>query len=319
MKTLEKFSPMLACDFHESKIKFPCLIQPKIDGVHALNQNGKLVGRSLKAFANKHVTALFSKPEYHGFQGEMIVGTNPSHPDLCRNTTSALNTIEGEPEVNWWLFDYITEETKDLPYVERIEELHKELERLDLPEDIYVVPSLLIYNLDQLNETDSDYLSNGFEGSILRNPNLPYKFGRCGKTFMGCWRVKRFIEEEIIVTEIKEGQHNNNEAKTNELGLTERSTSKENMLPNAQVGTIVGKLLKDVLEPSSGILLFSKGTEIDVSAGAMTQEERKYYFENQDQLIGKVVKFKMFPRGIKDKPRFPTFVSIRPDFDLVDV
>ena len=39
---------MLARDWIESKVQFPCYIQPKIDGVHAINIDGKLVARSLK-------------------------------------------------------------------------------------------------------------------------------------------------------------------------------------------------------------------------------------------------------------------------------
>jgi hypothetical protein len=57
---------MLACDWIEQSVKFPCIVQPKIDGVHSLNRDGKCVGRSLKAHANPHTNVVFSQPEYHG-------------------------------------------------------------------------------------------------------------------------------------------------------------------------------------------------------------------------------------------------------------
>ena len=38
-----------------------------------------------------------------------------------------------------------------------------------------------------------------------------------------------------------------------------------------------------------------------------------------EELVGHTIKFKTFPKGIKNKPRFPTFVSIRADSDKVGV
>ena len=52
--------PHLACDADINKIKYPCYVLPKIDGVRALVIDGKLVGRSLKTHANKHITYLLS-------------------------------------------------------------------------------------------------------------------------------------------------------------------------------------------------------------------------------------------------------------------
>jgi len=68
---MDNFKPMLACDWFEEKIKFPCIIQPKVDGVHSVNRHGKLLGRSLKPHDNLFITQQYSKPEFHGFCGEM--------------------------------------------------------------------------------------------------------------------------------------------------------------------------------------------------------------------------------------------------------
>ena len=43
---------------------------------------------------------------------------------------------------------------------------------------------------------------------------------------------------------------------------------------------------------------------------------RKHYFENPGELVGKVVKFKSFMHGIKDLPRFPTFICLRDPEDM---
>ena len=310
---MNKYKPQLACDWHEEHVKFPCIVQVKIDGVHALNQDGVFLGRSLKKHDNLYLTEKFSKPEFNGFCGEMILGDNPAADDLCRLTSGAMRTIQGGPDCTWWLFDYITEEVKHLGYKERMRILLDMVLNLpdELNESVFIIGAKLVNTMQELLEFEQLSLDAGYEGIIIRDPEALYKFGRCGKTHMGAWRVKRFIEEEILVTEIEEGRTNNNAKTTNELGRSERSTHQENMQPNAQVGSIKGTLIKSILDPQTRKLRIARGALVTVSPGKMTEDERKYYFKNQHELIGQVVKFKLFPKGIKDSARFPTFVTIK--------
>lgn len=301
------FKPMLACNYDESKLKFPLLVQPKIDGVRSLNMTGKLTGRSLKSHANKHVTSYFSHSTFIGFDGEMAAEVM-THPDLCRLTTSALNTITGEPWVAWHLFDYITPSTKDWGYFYRWEALNKryQLIKNELPQlasHLRPVGFQMVNSLEELNHWDNKYLDDGFEGTIIRDPYGKHKQGRSTVKEGGLLRIKRFIEEEAEVISFEEGQMNNNEATINELGYTERSTHQENMIANGLIGRLICKVLKT-------------GEEIIVSPGRLTHIERQFYFENPNQLIGKTIKFQHFPKGVKDKPRFPTFQSFRASSDI---
>jgi hypothetical protein len=118
--------PMLASDWHPEKVQFPVVVQPKFDGVRALNLFGKFTGRSLKPFKNKHVTAQFSRSALLGFDGE-AAAAHEADELLCSKTTSALGTIEGAPYLVWWLFDYVTTETRDLPYLARYEALQRRI------------------------------------------------------------------------------------------------------------------------------------------------------------------------------------------------
>lgn len=312
----DNFKSMQPCDWFEDKVKFPCYIQPKIDGVAAFNRYGRLIGRSLKQHENKYTTDFWSKPEYHGFCGEMISGTNPTHPDLCRITSGDLRRHEGEPLTNWYLFDYVTDATKDLSYNDRIDALLSKLDDLDHPVNIHVIGSVGVNNMEELITLENQYLDLGYEGIIIRDPTLPYKYGRCGKTFMGAWRVKRFIDAEAEIIEIEEGSKNLNEAKINERGRTERSTCKENLIPNGLVGNLKGRVLKDVLDPQTNEVLLFKDQIITISPGKMDHDLRKFYFENPSEIVGKISKFKFFPKGIKDKPRFPVWLSIRNESDI---
>ena len=321
------FQSMQPSDWYEEKVKFPCLLQPKIDGVASYNRHGNLLGRSLKPHENKKVTQEWSHPGMHGFCGEMISGFNPTSADLCRITSGDLRRHnEQNAKIHWFLFDYCTDETKDLPYYDRMEKLvdvfrialtaNTDKELCNLLNHCVVIPTYTVENMQELVELEAKFLNEGYEGVILRDPDAPFKYGRCGKTFMGSWRVKRFIDAEILVESIEEGRSNQNEATVNERGRTERSTHAENMLPNGQIGSMSGSLLADVVDPQTKQVLITKGTVVKVSPGEMPVDQRKHLFLHQDEILGKIAKFKLFPKGMKDLPRFPVWTSFRNENDL---
>jgi hypothetical protein len=55
---------------------------------------------------------------------------------------------------------------------------------------------------------------------------------------------------------------------------------------------------------------------ITVSPGNMDHAMRKHYWENPTEIVQHAIKFKFFPKGIKDKPRFPTYVCHRSAEDM---
>ena len=293
--------PQLACDFDEAKLVFPLMGFAKVDGVRGINLTGTLTGRSLKQHKNKYITALLSKPEFLGIDGELAAGEWMS-PSLCRDTTSAINRIEGTPEVVWHVFDYLHPDVLSLGYQERYERLREVVEGLDL-NYVRVVPTTFLYDIHDVREFEAACLAQGFEGVILRDPDGMHKSGRATVKGGSYLRIKRFTDAEAVVVSLDEMQKNLNEAKTNELGYTDRSSHQENKEGKGMVGNLV---CKDV----------ESGLTISVSAGSMTHEDRKFYFDNKEEIIGKTIKYKSFRHGVKDLPRFPTFLSIRAETDM---
>lgn len=312
--------PLLAQNIQEDKLKFhSCgyIMQCKIDGSFMLIQEGKALARSLKQHENKFITNFYSNPLFNGLRGEIIVGDNPVAEGLCRDTSSALRRIDGEPQTTFWVFDYVTEDTKDLPYKDRLGKVYLHVEHLSAEgfTNFKIVPSHRVFNIEQYNALKSAFMEAGYEGCIIRHPELPHKEGRSSTTKAHLWRWKPWLDAEILVTGITEGRTNLNEATTNELGRTKRSTHQENMQPNGQVGTLQGNLLKDLLD-CNGKVIQNKGSEVTISAGEMTAKERKYYFENQQEIIGSIAKFKYFAYGLKETVRMPIFLSIRSSNDM---
>jgi DNA ligase-1 len=298
---------MLADDFVESQLRFPLIAQPKIDGVRGLNLDGPLTGRSLKKHKNIYTTNFYSKPQFVGFDGELAAAAE-SDPALCRKTSSALSTITGEPFTLWHVFDFVSAHTRNWAYEDRYKVLEDQVAMLQGQQiegcgHLRLIPSYMVPSLEGLNELDSEFLNAGYEGTIIRDPKGRYKEGRSTVKEGGLLRIKRFVEEEAVVISITEGEENGNVAQTNELGNTFRSTHQANMVPNGMVGSFECKNLKD-------------GKMITVSPGKMPHDERKYYFEHPEAIVAKVIKYKHFPKGVKDKPRFPTFQCIRAPEDM---
>ena len=314
---------MRAADFNPAKadkIRFPVFAEPKIDGVRGLNMSGIITARTMKKFANKHVTHFFSGEEYVGFDGE-FAAEKETHPDLCRLTTSALNTIEGQPFLLWHIFDFVTEETRHMSYRMR----HafgtrrlKELQAAGKCGHLRMVQYRVCNNLQELMAYHEENMELGYEGTCFYDPEVTHKEGKSSPTHKGVLRIKDFIDGEAVVLSVAEGETNNNEAQINELGRQFRSSHKENKSSNGQVGSLECRCLADIYDPYDETkLLIKKDQIITVSPGKMTEAERIDFFRNQKKIVGKIIKFKFFPKGIKDKPRFPVYLMIRPENDVL--
>jgi DNA ligase-1 len=309
--------PQLVSDADLDTVQYPCMVQPKIDGVRGVHLNGRFTGRSLDPFKGFGVTDYFSDPKFAGLDGELTLGQDPTQENLCSNTTGAVNKFVGVSEMadlHWHCFDLVTEDTVKLRYVERYAHLAQKLRELN-HRRLNLVSFKLCTNRQELDAEIEANFAAGYEGTIIRNPNALYKEGRPSKKTQEVLRVKAFSDFEILVTGFTEGNENHNEKTKNALGNSERSSHQENLVPNGQVGSLQGTLLKDFYD-LQGVLLFKAGLAITASSGKMTIADATYYYNNPKELVGHIAKIKTMTTGVKDLPRFPTFVSLRSEQDL---
>lgn len=311
--------PGLAKDAIIDKVILPCGAQPKIDGVRALNLDGTLTGRSLDPFEGFGITDYFSKPEFVGKDGEMTLGDNPASPDrLCSLTTGAMGRFKDVTEMadlHWWLFDLLNESTIALPYEARYELLARRVEDLQHPR-LHLVPLIVIRTKEQLRAVIAQHLDDGYEGTITRNLSALFKPGRPTQKGQELGRFKPWSDSEMLVTGITEGESNQNVAKKNTLGRTERSSAKAGKVPNGQVGSIQGTMLADFFNPVTGELMFAKGLPITIGSGKMTVVDAAYYFAHPEEIVGHIVKFKHMTHGVKDLPRMGGYISHRLKQDM---
>lgn len=289
--------PLLASEAPED-IKFPVLASSKLDGIRAIATTEGPQSRSGKLIPNLHVQTLFKQhPNLIGLDGELIVGP-PNAKDVFRVTTSAVMSIKGEPDFRYYVFDHVGIETK--PFTERYAALLKMAQNLILPSWVVLVDQTLINNRSQLNKIEETYVSQGYEGLIIRSPTAQYKHGRSSAKEGILLKVRRFKDSEAVIVGYTEEMENQNEATRDAFGRTERSSHKDNLVGKGALGAWVVK---------DGDKEFQIGT-------GYTRKDRELFWEIRESCLGKIIKYRFFEVGVKDLPRFPVFQGFRDPLDM---
>lgn len=270
----------------DGNITFPCIVQIKLDGVRALVKDGVVYSRAMKPIPNKHVQKLFG--HLHGFDGELMTSSDP-RARVFNETQSAVMTIKGEPEVYFHVYDDWNRECTYSQFHD-----HLELNLLPESEGAILHPYFVVDDYPELVKFHQSNLVSALEGTIIRNPDAPYRQGTATKK---CWELIKWKpkdDAEFEVVGFEELMHNTN----GEVG--DRSSHKEGMVPAGMLGALILKYNDTT---------FKVGTGFDTA-------ERMQFWTNQEALLGRMVKVEY--EGIaKDRPRFPSFKGFRDKRDIV--
>ena len=292
-----KVKPLLSCEVSLDKIRLPVFISTKLDGLRAVVIDSVVYSRSLKPIRNKYVQKLFGKPEYNGMDGELVVG-DVYAKDVFQKTTSGVMSAEGEPDVKFYVFDICNrpEET----FTARRFILHNKLKNLPSDSKVVMLQQHYVETLYDLQQYLEDERIKGGEGLICRNPDGKYKYGRSTPKEQLSVKLKFFTDSEFEVIGFEERMHNTNEAKTNELGYTERSSCKENLIPMNTLGSLVLKY---------GDSEFRCGT-------GFSDAQRDQIWENKESYLGKLASIRYMSVGQAILPRIPSFQGFRDKDDM---
>jgi DNA ligase-1 len=248
---------------NQDKITFPKLVLPKYDGIRVCIQGGRAYNRSGKLVPNSWLhTQLASLPD--GVEGEVVVNGN------FADTTSALRSFDKRDyDFKFYLFDNLV---LDNGYLLRHMWLYDTLTNYKdtrfLVAEIYMVS-----NLDELLQLESDYVSQGMEGVILRDPNAKYKHGRATFKEQSYLSMKRSMTDTALI-----------------IGY------KCKLEDGAPVDTL------GALELECNGITFHCGSGLD-------DVTRSILWAQQDNLIGKSVEFK-YQKSEQTAPRFPVFLRL---------
>lgn len=240
---------------------------------------------------------MFGKPEYNGLDGELVVGDIYAK-DVFQKTTSGVMSVEGNPDVTFYVFDVW--DTPDEDFTARQFILYNKLKSITPESRVVMLEQHYVQTLYELQLYLEDERIKGGEGLICRNPNGKYKYGRSTPKEQLSVKLKFFENGEFEVIGFEERMHNANEAKTNELGYTERSSCKENLIPMNTLGSLVLKY---------GDSSFKVGT-------GFSDEQRQEIWDNKESYLGKLASIRYMSVGMDKLPRCPSFVWFR---DLEDL
>jgi DNA ligase-1 len=302
MKHMKPMKPMLAAPSDGNDLKYPVLASPKLDGVRALIINGVVMSRSLKPIPNRYVQSLFGLKKLNGFDGELIVGDSTAK-DVYHRTVSAAMKHDGEPPARFFVFDDF-DHGCDPGFEKRFTGLYDRVTKLPPLQfdNCFVHNHNFVKDKDQFDLLEASYLAMGFEGIMIRDPNGPYKYGRSTLKEGLLLKVKRFVDSEATILGITQLMHNTNDQIKNELGNSVRSSKKAGKIACSEMGSMKVRDIKT-------------GVEFEIGTG-FTDVQRSAFWADRGSMVGKIVKYKSQPTGVKDKPRFPVFLGFRDVIDL---
>lgn len=201
------FKPMLAQDFndHKDKTKFPIRSQKKLDGVRNItkldgmwSRNGKKIISAPHIFES--LESLLEKYPYLILDGELFALKEQCDFNKiisCVRKTKPINEdlIESKKYIQYWIYDCPSHPGT---FDERIEFL----KTLDLPEYCILVSTETANDIEEVMSLYKQYISDGFEGQMLRIPNSLYE----NKRSKGLMKHKTFFDNEFEIKGVEEGK-----------------------------------------------------------------------------------------------------------------
>lgn len=292
--------PVMLCSAFEQKlvdnIKFPAIVQRKEDGMrfNAIvkrnscefrSRNGKqieLLGELEKEFIT------LANGEEVVFDGELLVVSDSgeildrqSGNGILNKANKGTIKLEEAKKVNATIWDKIPYEDFvtgkcPIPYEKRF----ASIEDLSSFPKIHPVETRFVNSIEEASETFRDYLSNGFEGIILKDEKGIWENKRAKHQI----KFKEVLECDLKIVDIQEG------------------TGKyENML-----GAII-------CETSDGLLRVSVGS-------GFNDEQRKILINENllDKIVTIKYNTKIQNKAGENSLFLPIFVEIRDDKDVAD-
>lgn len=284
--------PMLAVEAEDfNKLTYPLLASYKLDGIRCLITKEGPRTRSLKPVPNKFIAEKLATLPV-GLDGEIVIMDGEGKVDF-RATTSAVMARKGEPKFEFHVFDLFNSKSM-------FGERSMKLVDLRLPKWVTLVNQMPVGCAKDIHSLFKEAIADGYEGLILRSPEGPYKFGRATLKSQWMLKVKPWKDAEARVVAITEACENTNEATTNELGRTKRSSAKAGKVPKGTLGSLV------VSSPK-----WPKDFEIGTG---FTEEEAQLMWADK-KIVGKTVRFAYVDAGGYDVPRHCSFQGFRDERD----
>lgn len=311
-----------------ASLPYPAYFSPKLDGIRALVQNGKLYSRNLKLIPNLEMQKRWGRAEFNGLDGEIVVGP-PTTEDCFNRSTSAVMARKASAEGSvFYVFDCYCDVE---PFSIRLSNAaltsdqsgYLNLSGVVSSTERYIQPleHILIKTHAAALKYEEKKLAMGYEGVMRRSPAGGYKQGRSTINEGGLIAVKRFVDAEAIILATNEQMENTNAQKVNELGRLKRSTHKAGKVGKNTLGAFTVAMVgafPSLKQAVSHLTTAPKDARFfDVGSGkGLTNAMRDVLWLDRSNLVGQIIKFRYQKIGTMIKPRQPIFLGFRSKKDL---
>lgn len=196
------YFPMLAQDYNKkaSLIKFPCFVQPKLDGVRAVLHKNRLWSRNGNEFWHlNHIKKELEKINMV-LDGELYTDSVLFEElvGMVKRQKVTEEDLKKQIHIKYIVFDYISDNE---PYNIRLENLTK-LFSENTFEYVEHIPTEVCDSVDDVRPLHDKYAGMGYEGLILRNPGGRYKQkDRSGDL----QKYKVFVDDEFEIIDYTQG------------------------------------------------------------------------------------------------------------------
>jgi ATP-dependent DNA ligase len=194
--------PMLAHDFHKrgKDIKFPCYVQPKLDGVRCIFKNGVLTSRQGKVFPDmEHITSDLEGVELV-LDGELYSETLSFQQFVGLVRKKKHNAAEKVllQQVKYWVYDCVN----DTPFEARINTLWDMFGERSY-DHVKLLSTDRCDTKEELKGFHDRFVAEGKEGLIIRNTAGLYQLAARSKDLQ---KYKEFEDGEFTVVDYVDGE-----------------------------------------------------------------------------------------------------------------
>jgi DNA ligase-1 len=275
--------PMLAQKYTERKkyLKFPCQVQPKLNGVRCIAKGGKYISRKGKDFTTlSHLDKeikLFHKEVKANPDGEIF---NPEwgFQEIIR---ALKKQRDHSNELEYWIYDLVDTTSK---FSEREAKINKFFDVNSTSKNelgfrkvgnLVEVPTHIVTNEKDIKRLHKEFTKAGFEGSILRNSDGLYLLNHRSNDLL---KFKDFLDSDYTIIGGHEGTGND-------------------------IGTIVFECETEDGKPFS---VRPKGS----------REQRREWLEQLDEIVKQKIKLITRYQNLSEDgiPIFPVGIALR-DFE----
>lgn len=262
--------PMLAKDFKKEmkKVTFPCYVQPKLDGMRALGTEEALMSRTGKEIDTlKHI--VLADLEDVVLDGELY-----AHGISFQENMKLIKKYRPHltEQVKYHVYDVVM----DIPFAERYLIASRLIEGL---EHVELVHTQRIYSEEELITVHQQYLSLGYEGTMIRHSEEGYAVNKRSSQLL---KYKDFLDEVYEVVDV----------------IPSESRPEQGVV-------VCGKKMEQAGD-NVWVQNFNCGMKF-------SHAEREEILTNKHNYIGKMAEIRFFEYTNSGLPRFPVCVGFRLD------